>query len=153
MAEPAPLSFKTRGGGRGGGGWAGGRIQGPGPATPPWAHYTSKEGMHTEGKCTSIAERSRSCVFFFGKNRLFIDQNSFFKRTSPALFLRGGGGCHGGATTTGPDATHPSTIFQNSGGGVQPGVGGGGSSQGSGGGSCQGSGRVWPGVVGASSQG
>ena len=35
---------------------------------------------------------------------------------------------HGGVTTTGPDATHPPTIFQNSGGGgggVQPGVGGG----------------------------
>ena len=39
----------------------------------------------------------------------------------------------GGATTIGPDATHPPTIFQNSGGGggggswggVQPGVGGG----------------------------
>ena len=54
---------------------------------------------------------------------------------------------HGGATTTGPDATHPPTIFQNSGGGevgggVQPGVGGGvppgvggvGSSRGRGGG-------------------
>ena len=34
MADPAPLSFKTRGGG---GGLGGGRIQGPGPATPPWA--------------------------------------------------------------------------------------------------------------------
>ena len=31
-ADPAPLSFETRGGG--GGGW-GGRIQGPGPAAPP----------------------------------------------------------------------------------------------------------------------
>ena len=39
----------------------------------------------------------------------------------------------GGANTTGPDATHPPTIFQNLGGGVQPGVGGG-SGRGSGGG-------------------
>ena len=35
MANPAPLSFKTRGGG---GGAGGGRIQGPGPATPPVTH-------------------------------------------------------------------------------------------------------------------
>ena len=76
--------------------------------------------------------------------------------------------CHGGATTTGPDATYPPAICQNSGGGggggggggqswggVWPGVGGGGlagsrggvrlgvgggSYQGSGGGSCRGSG-------------
>ena len=34
MADPAPLSFKTRGGG---GGAGGGRIQGPGPAAPPGA--------------------------------------------------------------------------------------------------------------------
>ena len=53
---------------------------------------------------------------------------------------------HGGVTTTGPDATHPPTIFQNSGGGgelggVQPGVGGGGVPPGGrGGGSCRGSG-------------
>ena len=47
-------------------------------------------------------------------------------------------GCwaHGGATTTGPDATHPPAICQNSGGGVGGGGGswGGGSSRGSGGG-------------------
>ena len=60
-------------------------------------------------------------------------------------------GGHGGATTTGPDATYPPAICQNSGGGgggggggqsgggVWPGVGGG-SYQGSGGGSCRGSG-------------
>ena len=38
MADPAPLSFKTRGGGGGGGGGGAGgcRIQGPGPAAPPW---------------------------------------------------------------------------------------------------------------------
>ena len=68
----------------------------------------------------------------------------------------------GGATTTGPDATHPPTIFQTSGGGG--GCWGGGSRWGSGGGvflpgvggggcSCRGSGGVWPGVMGASSQG
>ena len=61
-------------------------------------------------------------------------------------------GHHRGATTTGPDATYPPAICQNSGGGgaelggggpaggqgggVRPGVGGGGSSRGSGGGSC-----------------
>ena len=32
MSDPAPLSFKIRGGG---GTLGGGRIQGPGPATPP----------------------------------------------------------------------------------------------------------------------
>ena len=62
---------------------------------------------------------------------------------------------HGGATTTGPDATHPPAICQNSGGGgggggswggVQPGVGGGGQAGGRGGGG-------WPGVRGESSQG
>ena len=49
----------------------------------------------------------------------------------------------GGATTTGPDATYPPAICQNSwGGGVQPGVGGG---------SCRGlGGGVWLGVRGAS---
>ena len=59
---------------------------------------------------------------------------------SPWIGNGTGAGCvkHGGVTTTGPDATHPPTIFQNSGGGggggggVQPGVGGGGSSRGSG---------------------
>ena len=69
----------------------------------------------------------------------------------------------GGATTSGPDATHPPTIFQNLGGGA---VGGGGSSWGSGGGagSCRGrgggvflpgvgGGGSGPGVRGASSQG
>ena len=67
---------------------------------------------------------------------------------------------HGGVTTTGPDATHPPTIFQNSGGGEL----GGGSSRGSGGGGVPPGGRggvffpgsgggVWPGVMGVSSQG
>ena len=46
-------------------------------------------------------------------------------------------GATGGATTTGPDATYPPAICQNSGGG-----GGGGSCRGSGGGG------VWPGVRG-----
>ena len=65
--------------------------------------------------------------------------------------IAGNGGClkHGGATTTGPDATHPPTIFQNLGGGegqlggrgVPPG-GGEGSGRGSGGGG------VWQGVGG-----
>ena len=70
---------------------------------------------------------------------------------------------HGGATTTGPDATHPPTIFQNSGGGqwgggVQPGVGGGVPPGGRGGGGCScrgsggglagGHGGVQPGVKG-----
>ena len=45
---------------------------------------------------------------------------------------------HRGATTSGPDATHPPTIFQNPGGGG--GQLGGGSSRGLGGGSCRGSG-------------
>ena len=51
------------------------------------------------------------------------------------------GGClkHGGATTTGPDATHPPTIFQN--------LGGGRGSWG-GGGFLPGVGGVWPGVRG-----
>ena len=67
-------------------------------------------------------------------------------------------GCqgHGGATTTGPDATHPPTIFENlgGGGGSQPGVGGGGVPPGGRGGVWQGvGGGVWPGVMGASSQG
>ena len=65
---------------------------------------------------------------------------------------RGGGG----ATRTGPDATHPPTIFQNLGGGrvggVQPGIGGGGggcSCRGSGGGGLAGvQGGVQPGVTG-----
>ena len=78
---------------------------------------------------------------------------------------------HGGATTTGPDATYPQLsvktrgggrvggggVWPGVGGGVWPGVGGGvrlgvggGSYQGSGGGSCRGSGGVWPGVRGAS---
>ena len=62
---------------------------------------------------------------------------------------------HGGATTTGPDATYPPAICQNSGGG---GVGGGGPAGGRGRGSCRGSGGggvpaggrggVWPGVRG-----
>ena len=65
---------------------------------------------------------------------------------------------HGGATTTGPDATYPPAICQNSGGGggggggqswrgVRPGVGGG-VRLGVGGGSYQGSGGVLPGVGG-----
>ena len=79
------------------------------------------------------------------------------------------GHLNGGVTTTGPDAAHPPTIFQNLGGGGQLG-GGGGSSRGRGGGggcscqgsgggcSCQGSGGGVPsrgrgGVRGASSQG
>ena len=54
---------------------------------------------------------------------------------------------HGGATTTGPDATHPPTIFQNLRGG---GAVGGGSNRGSGGGECLPGvgGGVWPGVWG-----
>ena len=37
---PEPVSFKTRGGG----GWGlGGRTQGPGPATPPWADHRCRE--------------------------------------------------------------------------------------------------------------
>ena len=59
---------------------------------------------------------------------------------------------HGGATTTGLDATHPATIFQNLGGGG-PSRGSGGSGRGSGGGLAGGQGGVWPGVIGASSQG
>ena len=71
---------------------------------------------------------------------------------------------HGGATTTGPDATHPPTIFQNLGGGggqlggVQPGVtgwevflpgvGGGGLAGCHGGGLAGGHGGVQPGVKG-----
>ena len=79
---------------------------------------------------------------------------------------------HGGATTTGLDATHPPTIFQNSGGGggggggaqlgggPAGGRGGGGSSRGVGGGGVPAGGReggvpaggrgggVWPGVGG-----
>ena len=76
------------------------------------------------------------------------------------------GGClkHGGATTTGPDATHPPTIFQNlgggrgswGGGGFLPGVGGGsgrgsgggGSGKGSGGGLAGGHGGIQPGGEG-----
>ena len=73
------------------------------------------------------------------------------------------GPMHGGATTTGPDATYPPAICQNSGGG---GGGGGGSGRGSGGGSgresgggpaggrgggpTRGPGGVLPGVRGAS---
>ena len=58
-------------------------------------------------------------------------------------------------TTTGPDATHPPTIFQNSGGGVQLGVGGGVFLPGVGGGGfpAGGQGGGWPGVMGVSSQG
>ena len=69
---------------------------------------------------------------------------------------------HGGATTTGPDATHPQLSFKPRGGGGGGAVGGG-SRWGSGGVflpgvrgggcSCRGSGGVWPGVMGASSQG
>ena len=56
---------------------------------------------------------------------------------------------HGGATTTGPDATPPPAICQNLWGG------GGGSSRGSGGGVFLPGvgGGVWPGVRGASGQG
>ena len=54
-------------------------------------------------------------------------------------------GCRGGATTNGLDATHPPTIFQNSGGG-------GGAAGGRGGGSCRGSGGGFlPGVRGGCS--
>ena len=56
----------------------------------------------------------------------------------------------GGATTTGPDATYPPAICQNSGGGgaefggVRPGVGGG---------QAGGRGEVLPGVGGGSGRG
>ena len=57
----------------------------------------------------------------------------------------------GGATTTGPDATHPPTIFHNLGGavgrGVHPGVGGG-VPAGEGGVRAGGQGGVQPGVRG-----
>ena len=67
---------------------------------------------------------------------------------------------HGGVTTNGPDATHPPTIFQNSGGGgavgvggpaggrggVPPGGQGGSSRRGSGGGLAGRHGGVQPGV-------
>ena len=43
VADPAPLSFKTRGGG----GLGGFRIQGPGPATPPPRAYPSKHNKTT----------------------------------------------------------------------------------------------------------
>ena len=57
-----------------------------------------------------------------------------------------------GATTTGPDVTHPPTIFQNLGGGAVG--GGGGPAGGRGGGFLLGSGEeFWPGVMGPSSQG
>ena len=49
---------------------------------------------------------------------------------------------HGGATTTGPDATYPPAICQNSGGGAELG-----------GGSGRGSGGVLPGVGGGSGRG
>ena len=83
----------------------------------------------------------------------------FMAAARSVLFWVGGGAflaalgvCHGGATTTGLDATHPPTIFQNLGGaggavgggssrgsgGVPPG-GRGGSGRGSGGGSGRGS--------------
>ena len=53
----------------------------------------------------------------------------------------------GGATTTGPDATHPSTIFQNLGGGPAGGQEGG-SCWGSGGGVARGQGGVQLGLRG-----
>ena len=56
----------------------------------------------------------------------------------------GPGGTCGGATTTSPDVTHPRTIFQNLGGGVQPGVGGV---------PAGGRGGVWPGVRGRPARG
>ena len=42
MAPTTPLSFKTPGGGGGAGGC---RIQGPGPAAPPW-RYTQRAEMY-----------------------------------------------------------------------------------------------------------
>ena len=57
------------------------------------------------------------------------------------------GALHGGATTNGPDATHPPNIFQNSGRGG--GGGGGGGQLGVGGGGWPGGqGGVQPGVRG-----
>ena len=56
-----------------------------------------------------------------------------------------------GATTTGPDATHPPTTFQNLGGGVPAGGRGGGVFRpgvGGGGGLARGHGGVQPGVRG-----
>ena len=53
-----------------------------------------------------------------------------------------------GGATTGPDATHPPTIFQNLGGGVQLGVGGGVFQPGVGGGLAGGQGGVQPGLGG-----
>ena len=47
MADPAPLSFKTRGGG--GGGAGGGRIQGPAPAAPPVLSTTLGLGRWPHG--------------------------------------------------------------------------------------------------------
>ena len=59
------------------------------------------------------------------------------------------GGSHGGATTTGPDATYPPAICQNSGGGGGGGRVWGGSGRGSGGGPGRGSGGgLKPGVGG-----
>ena len=46
MADPAPLSYKTRGGG--GGGAGGCRIQGPGPAAPPCPHRSKCEACTPE---------------------------------------------------------------------------------------------------------
>ena len=71
-----------------------------------------------------------------------------------------GGSSHGGATKTGPDATYPPAICQNSGGGAElggvwPGVGGGsgrglggGGKPGVGGGACRGSGGGLAGAQG-----
>ena len=72
--------------------------------------------------------------------------------------IAGNGGClkHGGATTTGPDATHPPTIFQNLGGGGGEGqLGGRGVPPGGWGGVWPGvrGGGVWQGVGGGSSRG
>ena len=70
---------------------------------------------------------------------------------------------HGGTTTTGPDATHLPTIFQNLGGGGSwggglagdPGEGGAVPAGGRGGGVFLPGvgGGVWPGVMGASNHG
>ena len=48
MADPAPLSFKTRGGG-GGRGAGGCRIQGPGPAAPPVAKGNPDSAYEANG--------------------------------------------------------------------------------------------------------